>query len=112
MTSSTESNDAFIQLALAPPNTILWIIEEVSAITIEDVGTVFLARDGTDIGEHLFQWSIDTLFVNADGSLTLEALASRGLYIWSGSMDEEIEVPDGVLDRFHVPFDIANLENQ
>jgi hypothetical protein len=107
-----DSTDAFIQLALAAPDTVLWIIEEVSEITIEDVGTVFLADDGTDIGEHLFQWSIDALIVNTDGSLTLTALASRGLYIWSGSMDVEIAVPEGSLDGFHVQFDNSVLENQ
>ena len=66
-----------VGLSDAPNNTILWELDR-ETITVADIGTTFSAGDGTAIGTVLARFSIASVTVNGDGSLTIDGPGYTG----------------------------------
>jgi hypothetical protein len=75
-------------LEYAPPETVLYELGEDHRITAGDIGTTFTPGDGTDIGDRLAQLSIDSITVNADGSLDIFAVQATSFTMYNVSTDQ------------------------
>jgi hypothetical protein len=82
------SQTVAMTLEYAPPETVLYELGEDHRITAGDIGTTFTPGDGTDIGDRLAQLSIDSITVNADGSLDIFAVQATSFTMYNVSTDQ------------------------